>query len=52
MRRVRALLRLRLGLGLSLQEVGFRCGIACSTLRAMVSRFENCGLHGRCRWFE
>ncbi len=44
MRRVREMLKLRLDAGLSLQEVAFRSGIARSTLRAMVSRFENSGL--------
>jgi DNA replication protein DnaC len=44
MRRVREMLKLRLDVGLSLQEVAFRSGIARSTLRAMVSRFENSGL--------
>jgi transposase len=44
MRRVREMLKLRLDAGLSLQEVAFRSGIARSTLREMVGRFERSGL--------
>ena len=44
MRRVREMLRLRLDAGLSLQEVAFRSGLARSTLREMVGRFERSGL--------
>ncbi len=44
MRRVREMLKLRLDAGLSLQEVALRSGIARSTLREMVGRFERSGL--------
>jgi transposase len=44
MRRVREMLKLRLDAGLSLQEVAFRSGLARSTLREMVGRFERSGL--------
>jgi hypothetical protein len=44
MRRVREMLKLRLDAGLPLQEVALRSGIARSTLREMVGRFEASGL--------
>ena len=44
MRRVRELLRLRLGAGLSLHEVARRTGVARSTLREMLGRFDRSGL--------
>jgi DNA-binding GntR family transcriptional regulator len=44
MRRVREILRLRLGAGLSLHETARRTGVARSTLREMMGRFERSGL--------
>ena len=44
MRRVREILRLRLGAGLSLHETARRTGVARSTLREMMARFERSGL--------
>jgi hypothetical protein len=44
MRRVREMLRLRLGVDLTVQEVASRTGVARSTLREMMGRFERSGL--------
>jgi transposase len=44
MRRAREILRLRLGAGLSLHEVARRTGVARSTLREMMGRFDRSGL--------
>lgn len=44
MRRVREMLKLKLEGGLSTQEVARRTGAARSTLREMLTRFEQSGL--------
>lgn len=44
MRQVREILRLKLVGGLATREVGRRVGVAASTVRATVKRFQACGL--------
>jgi transposase len=44
MRQVREILRLKLVGGLATREVGRRVGVAASTVRATVRRFQACGL--------